>query len=125
MEMEMEKKASNASRARTGPTARPDTSAQPSAADLLRRARTELYSLCEATQDEVHAVAMTDTEGKMGAYARGRKVEAKGISRAMGEVFRELIAAAEEDRSQDGTTDRSSKPREEPNLPLSALTEEG
>lgn len=57
---------------------------------VLDEARSQLYGLCEATQDECAEIAQRDVEGKSGAYARGRKVEAKGIARAMGEVFAAL-----------------------------------
>lgn len=84
------------------PSSRPSTAiieADDTGADLLRRARTELYGLCEAVQDDAHnrleAPGLTDVER---AYLRGQKHEAKGIARAMGDVFRDLITTAEEAR---------------------------
>jgi hypothetical protein len=79
------------------------TSAEPSAADLLRRVRDELYALCEATEDECIAEVRRLVDGDevpiasvhQAGFYRGRKSEAKAISRAMGEVFRELIREAE------------------------------
>lgn len=57
----------------------------------VTKLRADLFGLCEATDDECSPVAQSDPEGKMGAYARGRRHEAKGISRAMGEMFRESL----------------------------------
>jgi len=56
--------------------------------DEIERLRSELFSLCEDTEERCASVASKDTEGKQGAFARGRIYEAKGIRNAMGEVFR-------------------------------------
>lgn len=60
---------------------------------VLRWARTELVALCEATEGNIQLceLATQDTETKMGAFARGRITEAKGIRRAMAEVISEKI----------------------------------
>lgn len=71
------------------------------AREALITARTELFALCEATMDECHDLAQRDTEGKQGAFARGRKHEAKGISRAMGEVFHALSLPLTEGEDKD------------------------
>jgi len=55
--------------------------------DEIKRLRSELFSLCEDTEERCASVAEL-TEGKEGAFARGRIHEAKGIRKAMGEVFR-------------------------------------
>lgn len=75
--------------------------AVPSGAALLREARTQLYALCEATEDETHhALGLLDRDDETKVHERGfhrgRKSEAKAISRAMGEVFRDLLAKAED-----------------------------
>lgn len=60
--------------------------------DLLIEARTGLFALCEDTMDTTADALTTPglTEHELG-YLRGRKVEAKAISRAMQDVFRELL----------------------------------
>ena len=64
--------------------------------ERLRKAleglRDAVFELCEDTEDKCAAEAARDTEGKAGAYARGRIHEAKGIRRTIGEIARELIA---------------------------------
>ena len=51
------------------------------------RIRTEVFSLAEDTDTRYRAISERDTEGKEGAYARGRIAEAKSIARAIDEVF--------------------------------------
>lgn len=46
----------------------------------------EVFALHEDTVERYHAIAERDTEGKQGAYARGRIVEAKSIARAIGAI---------------------------------------
>lgn len=53
--------------------------------NLLRQ---QLFSLCEDTEARYADIAERDLEGKQGAFARGRIVEAKSIRKAMGEIFR-------------------------------------
>lgn len=62
--------------------------------EALTWVRNEIIALCEDTEARYAATA-TETEGKPGAYARGRIAEAKSIRNAMGEVIRERIAACE------------------------------
>lgn len=67
-----------------------------SAAPEIRRAameeayaaiRKEIIALQEDTDTKYRHVADADREGKQGAFASGRLTEAKGISRAICEVF--------------------------------------
>ena len=70
----------------------PDQS-QTTAQQALDWLRGELTALCEATEESasLNDLATRDTEGKMGAFARGRIHEAKGIRRAMCEMVREKM----------------------------------
>ena len=47
----------------------------------------EIFALAEDTIEKYHAIAERDTEGKQGAYARGRIVEAKSIAKAIGAIL--------------------------------------
>lgn len=47
----------------------------------------EVFALHEDTVDRYHAIAERDTEGKQGAYSRGRIVEAKSIAKAIGAIL--------------------------------------
>lgn len=47
----------------------------------------EVFALHEDTVDRYHAIAERDTEGKQGAYSRGRIVEAKSIAKAIGAII--------------------------------------
>lgn len=67
----------------------------------LSRFKHELFALCEDTETKYAEIAERDAEGKQGAFARGRIIEAKSIRKAMGEVFR-LAAAPEPPRSAGG-----------------------
>ena len=60
--------------------------------ETVTKIKRELFALCEATEDDpiLCAIAARDTEGKMGAFARGRIHEAKGIRRTMAEVIRAM-----------------------------------
>jgi len=61
----------------------------------LKWLRDEIISLCEATENDprLSETSANDLEGKQGAYARGRIVEAKGIRRTIAEVVRVKLAA--------------------------------
>ncbi|MBY0561527.1 hypothetical protein [Hyphomicrobium sp.] len=56
--------------------------------EIIEDLRKDLCALCEETEEKCAAEAARDTEGKPGAFARGRIYEAKGIRRTMGEMFR-------------------------------------
>ena len=60
-------------------------------ADLLQWVRHQIVDLCEATEDDpaLRRLAESDTEGKQGAFARGRIHEAKALRNALAEVIRE------------------------------------
>ncbi|ANW00654.1 hypothetical protein [Bradyrhizobium icense] len=47
----------------------------------------EVFALHEDTVERYHAIAERDTEGKQGAYSRGRIVEAKSIAKAIGAIL--------------------------------------
>lgn len=47
----------------------------------------EVFALHEDTVERYHMIAERDTEGKQGAYARGRIVEAKSIAKAIGGII--------------------------------------
>lgn len=47
----------------------------------------EVFALHEDTIERYHAIAERDTEGKQGAYARGRIIEAKSIAKAIGAIL--------------------------------------
>lgn len=47
----------------------------------------EVFALHEDTVERYHAIAERDTEGKQGAYARGRMTEAKSIAKAIGGIL--------------------------------------
>lgn len=47
----------------------------------------EVFALHEDTVDRYHAIAERDTEGKQGAFARGRITEAKSIAKAIGGIL--------------------------------------
>jgi hypothetical protein len=59
--------------------------------DEYQRGRRELakevFALHEDAVEKYHAIAERDTEGKQGAYARGRIVEAKSIAKAIGGIL--------------------------------------
>jgi hypothetical protein len=57
--------------------------------------KAELFSLCEDTEQRYAETGTRDVEGKMGAFARGRTIEAKSIRNAMSEVLRSLPCAGE------------------------------
>lgn len=61
--------------------------------ELLRWVRNKIVDLCEATEDDpdLRFFAADDTEGKVGAYARGRIREASAIREAMTEVLRVMM----------------------------------
>lgn len=46
----------------------------------------EVFALHEDTVEKYHAIAERDTEGKQGAFARGRIAEAKSIAKAIGAI---------------------------------------
>lgn len=75
----------------------PQEATRKAVADLLKEARSQLFSLCEDTLDNAYDRLQTPglTEHELG-YLRGSRAEAKAISRAMADVFRELLAKAEE-----------------------------
>jgi hypothetical protein len=67
--------------------------------EILKWVRDELFALCEATESDPTLVRSSgDHEGKVGAYARGRLREAKGIRRAMGEVIAEKLRVMSDER---------------------------
>lgn len=47
----------------------------------------EVFALHEDTIEKYHAIAERDTEGKQGAFARGRMAEAKSIAKAIGGIL--------------------------------------
>ena len=47
----------------------------------------EVFALHEDTIERYHAIAERDTEGKQGAFARGRITEAKSIAKAIGAIL--------------------------------------
>lgn len=53
----------------------------------------EVYALREDTEERYHEIAQRDLEGKQGAYARGRCVEAKSIAKAIGAILPPLSAS--------------------------------
>jgi hypothetical protein len=55
--------------------------------DSIKWLRSELFALCEATEDEYGPIGRGDTETKHGAFARGRAYEAKSLRREMGDRF--------------------------------------
>lgn len=55
-------------------------------AEAKREMAREVFALHEDTVERYHAIAERDTEGKQGAYARGRIVEAKSIAKAIGAI---------------------------------------
>lgn len=69
----------------------PDTPAWPTedVAGDLQWLRSQIVALCEDTEDRYAPTAERDTEGKEGAYSRGRIHEAKSIRNAICEVVRE------------------------------------
>jgi hypothetical protein len=82
----------------TAQTSLANAGSEPSAADLLRSARTELFGLCEAVQDRAYDQLTTpDLSDAERGFLRGQRHEAKGIARAMSDVFRDLIAKAEQE----------------------------
>lgn len=73
------------------------TATRAEALKALNEARDGVFALCEATEDEAIAAlrklsdeGKTESEPHVVGFYRGRKAEAKGISRAMAEVFRDL-----------------------------------
>lgn len=84
---------------------------QAEAVARLIEARTQLFALCEATADECHDKLQELGDGgdthSLGFY-RGRKLEAKAISRAMQEVFRELLLEAAAALAQPGMVEKGS-----------------
>ncbi len=52
----------------------------------------QVFALCEDTTEKYHDAGQRDTEGKEGAFARGRCIEAKSIARAIGDVCHERAA---------------------------------
>lgn len=57
--------------------------------DARRDLAKEVFALYEDTVERYHAIAERDTEGKQGAFARGRIVEAKSIAKAIGAILLE------------------------------------
>ncbi len=57
------------------------------AEEFAKECRRQVFALCDDTEERCAAIAESDTEGKQGAFARGRIHEAKGIRRAFGEWF--------------------------------------
>lgn len=55
--------------------------------EAKRELAKEVFALHEDTVERYHAIAERDTEGKQGAYARGRIVEAKSIAKAIGGIL--------------------------------------
>jgi hypothetical protein len=55
--------------------------------DARRDLAKEVFALHEDTVERYHAIAERDTEGKQGAFARGRIVEAKSIAKAIGAIL--------------------------------------
>ena len=47
----------------------------------------EVFALHEDPIERYHAIAERDTEGKQGAFARGRITEAKSIAKAIGAIL--------------------------------------
>lgn len=47
----------------------------------------EVFALHEDTIEQYHSMAERDTEGKQGAFARGRMTEAKSIAKAIGAIL--------------------------------------
>lgn len=55
--------------------------------DAKRELAREVFALHEDTVERYHAIAERDTEGKQGAFARGRITEAKSIAKAIGAIL--------------------------------------
>lgn len=63
------------------------------AADAEREwLKKQVFALSEDTIEKYHGVGQRDTEGKEGAFARGRCTEAKSIARAISDVCHERAA---------------------------------
>lgn len=64
--------------------------------EALEEVRKQLFALCEETEEKYREVGQRDLEGKEGAFARGRCIEAKSVRNAMGEIFRALLSSPPE-----------------------------